>query len=63
MFEMCTNVLIEKINRFHNSTYFFQNFLKLNIYSGSRAPRNYLKCDVKQCKVNGVEYFFLSFDV
>ena len=29
----------------------------------SRAPRNYVECDVKQCKINGVEYLFLSFDV
>ena len=29
----------------------------------SRAPRDYVECDVKQCKINGVEYLFLSFDV
>ena len=27
------------------------------------APRNCVECDVKQCKINGVEYLFLSFDV
>ena len=29
----------------------------------SRAPRNYMECDGKQCQINGVEYLFLSFDV
>ena len=29
----------------------------------SRAQRNYVECDVKQCNINGVEYLFLSFDV
>ena len=28
-----------------------------------RAPRNYVECDVKQSKINGLEYLFLSFDV
>ena len=38
----------------------------VNQYTGwavSRAPRNYVECNVKQCKINGVEYLFLSFDV
>ena len=29
----------------------------------SRAQKNYVECDVKQCKINGVEYLFFSFDV
>ena len=29
----------------------------------SRAKRNYVECDVKQCKINEVEYLFLSIDV
>ena len=55
-------VVLKELKHAYISTY-RQNTALYTGWAVSRAPRNYVECDVKQRKINGVEYLFFSFDV